>query len=210
MNCRSIFVIACGLFPATFCLKSNADIQYSWGGTIVPTGTNDPWLIGQQGQPFSLSGAVPSDVTDDLFDSIQFAAFNLTHADLVVDGEPVPYVGNGYVDFTDNSGGTFDVVVIGGEFQWFGTKIGIGSAVALNPSTFSFTQASESLPVFPSTMNVDHVTCCGGTYTFIVEAGSVVTIVPEPGGAMLCLIATILLVGSRRNNWLFYFRRSPL
>jgi hypothetical protein len=209
MSYQSILVIVCGLLSATFCLESHADNQYSWSGTIVPNGSSDPWLIGQQGQSFSLSGVVPSGATDVLDDSVQFSAFDLTNAGLVVGGQPVTYVGNGYIDFTDNSAGTFDVVLMGGEFQWFGTNVGIASAVALNQSTFSFTQASESLPVFPSTTNVDRITCCGGTYTFIVEAGSTVTVVPESTGTMLCLIATILVATTRRNNRFLYFKRRP-
>jgi hypothetical protein len=193
------YFLATIIMASIVCGRSHATpIQYSWAGTIVPESVSDPWSIGQQGQPFSLSGVVTDSAGDLLDDSQQFAAFDLTHATLVVSGQTVPYVGSGTIDFTDNSGGLTDLVVMSGEFEWFDTRIDIGSGVALGLSTFSFSQMNESLPVFPTTTNLDRATCCGGPYTLIVETGSVVSVVPEPTTAMLYLIAAILLVNNRK------------
>src|SRR3954452_18024785 len=88
-----------------------------------------------------------------------------------ISGQNVAYIGNGVIDFTDNSNGVFDLVLISGKFQRFGQTVEIESTVDLNPATFAFTQLSEAPPNFASTANADRITCCGSTYTLIVEGG---------------------------------------
>src|SRR4051794_14473260 len=96
------------LLTLAFCSPSHAyPIEYSWEGTIVPNGPTDPWLVGIQGQPFTLHGVVSSTAPDLLDIDVQFAAFTIDNAQLVVAGQNVPYVRDGTIDFTNNSAGTF-------------------------------------------------------------------------------------------------------
>jgi hypothetical protein len=195
----NVFTIG-SLVLSGFCLESQAyDIQYSWVGTIVPTSTADPWFIGAQGQPFSLDGRVSGGAPDIHNVDVQFAAFNLAHAHLVVGGQSASYQGGGAIDFSDNSAGTFDIIVLGGQFQRLGETVEVESAVALHPAAFEFTQTVESPPFFASTANVDRAACCGGTYILIVEAGSAVTVVPEP--APLIHYGVVLILAMRRRRY---------
>jgi len=174
------------------------EIQYSWSGTIVPTGANDPWSIGVQGQPFSLSSIVSSSAPDLSSSDVQFATFNVDSAQLAINGQDVPYVGNGVIDFTDNSSATFDLLRVGGNFQRSGQTLEIESLVDLSPATFAFTQNSEPPPLFSSTTNVESASCCGGAYTLIVDAGSAVKVVPEPANIVSCLFGLTLMALRRR------------
>jgi hypothetical protein len=175
-------------------------IRYAWSGVIVSDGADDPWSIGQHGKSFSLSATVSSDAADVLSDSVQFSAFNLNDADLVIEGQQVSYVGNGTIDFTDNSGGILDVVLVAGEFQSHGTKVEIESAVALDPATFMFTHENELLPVLTSTTNMDRISCCRPPYVLVVQAGSAVIVVPEPTNGLMCFLGWILIGSTRRTR----------
>jgi hypothetical protein len=201
MNRR--LVLATGILVSSIIsVRSQAyQIQYSWAGTIVPTGVSDPWLIGTQGQPFALDGVVSSDAPDLLIVETQFAAFGVTIARLVIGNQNAPYISDGVIDFTDNSNGLFDILLLGGKFQRLGETLEIESAVSLPTTTYEFSQPSESPPLFASTENVTHTACCGGTYTLLVEAGSVVMIVPEPSAALLCGTWIIIHLASQRKRF---------
>jgi hypothetical protein len=184
---------ACIVFSGVRGPTSNAsEIQYAWAGTIISTGANDPWLIGPQGQPFSIAASVSSSSADLSSSDVQFATFNLDSAEMTVSGQKVGYIGNGIIDFTDNSNGMIDLVLIAGDFQRFGQTIEIESAVDLDPAAFAFTQISEPSPDFASTTNIDRITCCGGTYTLLVDTGTVVAVVPEPRSVTACALLLIL------------------
>lgn len=203
MNRGIVLTIAFLVVSALFCLESHAyPIQYSWAGTIVPTGAADPWLIGAQGQPFALDGTVSSGASDLLYVDVQFAAFNIESAHLLVGGQSVPYIGDGVIDFTDNSAGSSDLVTLGGKFQRFGETVEVESLVVLHPATFEFIQSIEPPPLFASTANVDRAACCGGTYTLIVEPGSAVTVIPEPASIVNGVVAVLLVMAAQRRSFL--------
>lgn len=176
-------------------------VHYSWSGNLVPSGSDDPWQLGPQGQPFVLEVAISLDAPDLLDLNVEFAAFELDDASLLLDNQQLTFVGNGNIDFTDDWSGLLDLVVFHGDFERLGQIIEIGSAVSLPTSTYAFTQMIESPPHFASTENVDRTTCCGGTYTSIVALGSPVSAVPEPSTAFLLGVSIIPLFASLRSRF---------
>jgi hypothetical protein len=173
-------------------------LQYSWSGKIFPNGSDDPWLVGNQGKTFDLKVLVSnSDLTTG---NIEFAAFDAVDASLSIDGQPINYVGAGILDFTDDWSNLADLITFQGNFTQLGQTVEFGSFVALPKATFQFQNFSEAPPVFVSPAIVlDNSGCCGGTYATVVAAGTPVNVVPEP--TTLALAASILmLVGSRRES----------
>jgi hypothetical protein len=170
------------------CAGSASQIGYSWSGQILPTADDDPWQIGEHGQAFVLNVAVPSNASDLSDVNVEFAAFTVDYAKLALEGEDIPFSGNGIIDFTDNSLVGYDLLVFSGEFQHFEQSIEIGFAVVLLPETFKFFDKIEPPPYFSSTTNTLGAVCCGGRYATVVAAGAIVTVVPEP--ASLALLAT--------------------
>ncbi|MEX2310144.1 MAG: hypothetical protein WD738_21405 [Pirellulales bacterium] len=169
-------------------------IRYSWSGQLVPSGEDDPWQIGEQGQPFALDLAVSSTASDLLDANVEFAAFDVDEARFVLGGDELLFSGNGNVDFTDNHAGLFDLLVFHGDFERLGQIIDIGSLTVLPMASFQFSQTIESPPLFPSTINLDRSACCGGLYTSIIAAGSAVRVVGEPASVGLWAASCLLIV----------------
>jgi hypothetical protein len=168
-------------------------LQYSWSGKISPNGSDDPWLVGNQGKTFDLRVLVSNSASDLTTGNIEFAAFDAVDASLSIDGQPINYVGAGILDFTDDSSNLADLITFQGNFTQLGQTVEFGSFVALPKATFQFQGFSEAPPVFVSPAIVlDSSGCCGGTYATVVAAGTPVNVVPEP--TTLALAASILIL----------------
>ena len=203
MKCRRLVWVVV-LLALYVCLGAPAragQFQYAWSGKLLHDGV-DPWQIGPEGANFELSFTVAEDAHD-LFDTnIEYAAFWVVSAQLKLDSEVIPYVGNGYVEFDDYPDGIFDLVMFGGEFAKLGQTMEIGTVAALPTSTFTLTELVETPLVFAPTATATQGGCCGGTYTGIVPAGIIVTAVPEPAAAaMLLEIIFVLAASGRRFRW---------
>jgi hypothetical protein len=74
---------------------SAGQIRYSWSGRIVPSESEDPWQIGEQGREFALEFAVSSNARDDFDINVEFAAFDVAEARLLLDGEEIEFTGPG-------------------------------------------------------------------------------------------------------------------
>jgi hypothetical protein len=175
-----------------------SQVRYSWSGRLVPAGDDDPWLIHQQGEAFDLSVTVSSGALDLSQFDVEFAAFEVDNAQLFVQGQEIAYLGNGVLDFTDNSAVGYDLIVFAGDFQQFEQVIEIDSAVILLPDTFQFLQQIHQPPYFSSTANTLRITCCGGPYASIVAEGATVTVVPEPPSLALLPVTALLFVFANR------------
>src|SRR6478672_5546113 len=154
--------------------RSQADqLQYSWSGKIFPIGTDDPWLVGNQGKTFDLRVLVSNSAPDLLTGNIEFAAFDADDASLSIDGQPINYVGAAGLDFTDDWSNLADLITFHGNFTQLGQTVEFGSFVALPKATFQFQSFSEAPPVSVSPAIVlDNSGCCGGTYATVVAAGT--------------------------------------
>ena len=160
---------------------ANADqVRYAWSGNLVPTGTEDPWQLCILGKPFTIDIRVSRDAPD-LFDqNVEFAAHIVDSVQLHVDGQPVQYVDEGTVDFTDSQIHPYDFLVFTGNFERFGHTIEIGTNLALPLNTFHFTQILEPPPWFSSLANAAR-SAMGpqGPYAGIVPAGTPILVVPS-------------------------------
>lgn len=169
-----------------------AAATYSWSGRLIPSGGIDIWDVGVGGLPYDLSLSVDENAADRL-PSIPFAAFEVTNATLTVDGEALPLLSDGLVDFTDTEVGVFDAIVFSGMFERLGSSTRIAAAVSLELPTFSFDAGSEKAPVFGSALVGSESTIKGDFYFSIVESGTAVTAIPEPS-AVLSAIGLVSLL----------------
>lgn len=80
-------------------------IIYGWTGTIAPLDANiDPWDIGVNGLPFTISGIV-DDESVDTQDLVDTATFRLSRAELLINGMAPTFLGDGHVSFGDRNSG---------------------------------------------------------------------------------------------------------
>jgi hypothetical protein len=172
-----------------------SQVRYSWSGTMLLSGSDDPWLLGELGKSFELEIAVSRDAADLSDLDVEFAAFATDDVRFLLGGQEVALVGNGLIDFTDDWSGLVDLLVFHGEFERLGHTIEIGSLAALPKESFQFSNDIEPPPFFPSTANVDRATCCGGTYASVVAADTAVIVVPEPSSAAIVIGS---IIGLRR------------
>ena len=163
--------------------------------------------IAELGKPFDLNVIVENDTTDLFAVELEFAVFVVASARLSVEGQLVPYIGNGSIDFTDDWSGMFDLVTFSGEFEISGLTTEIGSLVALPTSTFHFGSVVEPPPVFGLAENAADASCCGNDYTTFVPAGNLIMAVPEPeaGLSIGYLVLAALLQGPLRRYRISHF-----
>jgi hypothetical protein len=181
VNDRGIVLIVALAFVLAICRPGAAGpIEYAWSGLLVPPGATRS-QIAELGKPFDLHVVVENDAADYFALELVFAGYFVSSVELRVEDQLVPYVGNGFIDFTDDWSAMLDLVVFNGEFEISGETTEIGSLAALPTSTFQFGQLAEPPPVFGPAVNADVSSCCGGGYTTVVPAGNLVTAVPEPG-----------------------------
>lgn len=174
------------------------EIHYSWSGILVPSNTDYPWQLGLGGQPFLLNVTVPFDALDLADLDVEFAAFDVTQARLLLSGQEVPFIGNGTIDFRDNGTGMLDLRGFHGDFRQLGETIAIGSLVTLPMNTIQFSHTIEPPPFFSSTENILRAACCGGPYTSIVAPGSPISVIAEPISIAICGANAFVLMALRR------------
>jgi hypothetical protein len=174
---RLVIVSAIAVFSARNGVASY--IEYSWSGTLVPIGSDDPWQIGEQGKPFEILILVATDASDDLDQSIKYAGFFANYVRLRLDDIELPPSGELFIDFTDNHGNLPDLVSFAGYFEQFGNSLDIGTVVGLAPNTFTFLHALEVPPLFEETINLDRSAFGTQLYTGVVAKGAAVRAVPE-------------------------------
>jgi hypothetical protein len=181
-----------------------SEIHYSWSGFLVPAGVEDPWQIGQGGQPFVLDFVI-STFGPDLFPlNVEFAAFEVNGVSFLLDGDEISYLGNGIADFTDHQNSSVDLLTFSGKFEQLGHAIEIGTAVSLPVETLHFLSNVEPPPFFGSTVNVDRSAySVPGPYVGIVAAGSPVIVVPEPDSLTLLAAWLSLLITRFRSGYLY-------
>lgn len=169
-------------------------IIYGWTGTIVPLDANiDPWDIGLNGLPFTISGTV-NDQTVDTQDLVDTATFRLSRAELLINGMAPAFLGDGHVSFGDRNSG--DRVTIDlDEVEFNGVGEPLVALVLLPNSTFAFTEVFESPPAFLSAVAISSASAISNdsSYRASVETGAVVTatIIPEPSSLVLALLAIV-------------------
>jgi hypothetical protein len=176
------------------------NIHYKWSGTLLPSGPEDPWLIGETGMPFELEITVAKDSVDLAEVDPQFAIFAVDRARLAVAGREILYAGDGFLDFTDNSLIGYDLLSFRGIFDLGGVQSAVPSFVDLPLHAFQFVAPTETPPVFGSMANVLR-SSTGALYSTIVEAGSLVRGVPEQKSMSLAFVAfAISLLAVRKSN----------
>jgi hypothetical protein len=126
---------------------SFGEFHYSWSGTLVANGSNDPWNIGEDGASFTLNVQVPREAPD-LFDmEAEFAAYRASNATFLLEGEEVPLVGPARtIEFLDNLGGNSDLIIFTGTFIRMGEAVEVGSGVTLPLATLGFRRLMETPP----------------------------------------------------------------
>ncbi len=120
--------------------------------------------------------------------SVQFALFSVIQARLTVAGQEISFVGDGFLDFTDDSLAGFDLLTFRGVIERNGVQSQISSAVTLPLTAFRFVDAAEISPLFRSVINVLR-TGTGDPYGMLVESGTPVLGVPEPRSLCTALLA---------------------
>ncbi len=178
-----------------------ATIQYSWYGLLVPNVSDgdDPWQLSTLGNNFEL-GLTVSTTAKDLFDqNVEYSAFEVDDAQLILGGEQIRFIGPGFIDLTDDWSGYFDIFTFAGYFERLGILIEIGTAVVLPLDIIQLSEMIEKPSVFRSTKNVAiSVMGVPGPYTGIVGKGTpVIVTVPEPLGATLLIGCCIVLIVAR-------------
>lgn len=173
-------------------------IIYRWTGTIVPLEANvDPWDIGVNGLPFTISGTV-NDQTVDTQDLVDTAIFELSDAELVIDGAVPTFLSGRQAVFGDRNSGDslsihFDEVVFNGVREPF------FATARLPISTFAFASTFESPPVFGPTLTIRRSGAGGerSSYIGLSNEGVKVTAtpIPEPSTFVLAFLA-MLAVGT--------------
>lgn len=175
-------------------VSAGAEIRYSWSGTIVPTGANDPWLIGANGLPFTLEAKVRRNAPDLADVDLEVGLFAVDQARLVVAGQEIPYVGEGFLDFTDDSFADFDLLTFQGLFERNGVRSVVSSVVTLPVNAVQFVVPSETAPVFGNVANVLRSSTGSIFYGTYVESGTPVLGVPEPRAICISLLAFGILL----------------
>ena len=178
-----------------------AEITYSWSGTIgrvisLTGGKNtDPWMLGEKDLPFVLEVKVSSDEVDIFDQNVKLTGYPVSDATLTLNGGSVNYVGSGILDFDDGISllaPLADIIVFTGDFQRFGNKVELSFVAAVDATTFRFAKPAEPLPIFNSTTTVFRSGSGGnGPYGALVEVGTPVVVIPEPGGMVLLLPGVI-------------------
>jgi hypothetical protein len=153
----------------------------------VSDDSDDPWKIGNQFKQFELEVTVSDQASDLHYVNVEFAAFETGNVRLRLAGEWINYAGNGVIDFSDNSLVGYDLIVFSGDFEHLGRTVEIGSGFTLPESTFDFAQLVEVPPLFQESTVVDRSSCCGGPYTTIVAAETLVSGVPESSSIVLLI-----------------------
>lgn len=176
MRLASILVVFLLVLPTA---QANCCLVYSWDGEAYPSGVEDPWGLGI-GQGYTLSVSVDANAYDDFDVNPEFAAFSVTGATLTIDGEDLSLVGNGVIDFTDNSLAGYDQVLFSGEFIRAGVMQEFLSAVTLSSGAFSFTNTVERPPLFGTVTNVNTTIVAWPPYISRVLSGAEVRSIPEP------------------------------
>jgi hypothetical protein len=175
-------------------------VAYSWSGTLLPSKADDPWSIGPAGQEFELRALVQEDAPDYFNTNLEYSAYSLASAEFLLAGQPLAYIRDGFIDFTDNEASLYDIITFNGVFQRGGIEIELGSIVALLPDTFTLAQLEEPPPVFGMTTNATRAGCCGRTYASIVAPGVAVLAVPEPRISALAILSAMILPGFKPNR----------
>jgi hypothetical protein len=182
------FLLA-GLIGLNVASLGAATITYSWSGTLLlhENSPADPWGIGADGAPFTLSTTVAAAALDDNPTQTPWADFAALSARLRVDGEEIPFVSSARIDFSD-SADVLDAVSAVGEFSKGGQALFIASVVALPPAAFSLSLPSESPPFIASMVTAGRATNASRPYVAIVAPGTWVSVVPEPHAHWLGLL----------------------
>jgi hypothetical protein len=170
-------------------------VEYSWSGTIVPNGQDDPWAIGAIGKPFDLSFGLATSATDLANLDLESAIFAVNSAKVLIDGADLDYVGGGTANFTVNTIGLYDFLQFVGVFERLGTTLEFGSVVVFPQGTFDFSQFVEPPPRFASTLNFDQSAYGGHSpYGEIVVGGTLVSVSAEPSTATLLLAGVVAML----------------
>jgi hypothetical protein len=156
----------------------------------------DPWLIGVSGLPFVLEIKSDSSAAD-LALAVDTALFAVDQARLVIAGQDIPYVGEGFLDFTDNSLAGFDLVTFNGVFELNGVQSEVPSFVDLPLNAFQFVAPFETPPTFGNVANVLK-SSIGDNYGTIVESGTLVLSVPEAGALSIAFPSICFSLIERR------------
>ncbi len=172
-------------------------ITYLWEGHLEPSGTEDPWQLGADGEPFEMQITVLRNATDLQPDpDVQFAVFQVEQVRLLLNGQDATYIDEGVLDFTDDGIIPLDFLFFGGNFERFGATIEISSSVAVPQDTFQFASLIELPPIFgPTTNNSKIGTGSGGPYNSVVEANAPVQVVPEPVSLVLFALGLPVILG---------------
>ncbi|MFO0791126.1 MAG: hypothetical protein U0805_16825 [Pirellulales bacterium] len=197
------FVTLCFILGFEAKLGWGGTIEYGWRGLLLPSGPSDPWNVGAAGTDFELRIVVRNDAVDILDHNVEFAGFGVESAELRLDGDLVPFVGDGLIDCTDNEAGRIDVFSFTGDFQQLGQTLEIGSAVTLPVSAFELRQLVEAPPSFATQPNLMRASCCGGTYGTVVPSGNIVSVsVPEPNlvSSVAVYIGVMIAFVARRQS----------
>lgn len=176
-------------------------VVYSWSGTLIPHGIEDPWLIGSAGKPFDIQISVSTDAPDGIDQSIEYAGFFADHVDFRLADVAVPVSGDLYIDFADNQANLVDLTSFAGNFELLGQSLDIGTVIELPIDTFSFSQELERPPTFSQTATLDRGAFGTQYYTGIVTKGAPVQAVPE-GDSLLAIgfVATALYFATRKQR----------
>jgi hypothetical protein len=190
-----VFLVTLGLPPST---GLSANLTYSWSGHIrlFDETSPDPWLIGSDGAEFTLHSTVSTTATDFNPTQVPFAVFEATTIRLWVNGEETLFVGNGQIDFTDTID-VLDLISAGGTFSKLGQTVEISSVVGIAPAAFSFTNASESPPLFEPTNSMTIGGSGRSPYFTVVSSGVLVTVVPEPTSSIVAMGSILIMSGIR-------------
>jgi hypothetical protein len=180
------------LASASSARAAGRQIVYSWHGSFLQNDIDDPWHFGGVRLPFELELRVDVAAAD-LALGIDTALFAVEEARLVVDGQEVSYVGDGYLDITDNHSDRFDLMTFHGLFERNGVQTRTGSLVALPLDGLHFEAQVEMPPLFGRIANDMRSGTGGPLYGTWVEKGAAIAGVPEPQSICLALSALLLL-----------------
>ena len=145
---RSVILIAATLLAIPTQAGMAQTIAYSWQGTIERIDADDdPWFLGADRKPFTISALVDVDEVDFQTRSVPAASFILSDVDFRIDGVRATSFGEGSIFFSSQPSQDSASIDLE-EVEFNGRRDGFVTGVRLPSSTFAFASLEESVGEF--------------------------------------------------------------
>lgn len=178
-----IALMVCSMTHAEDIYTYTFDTEFEWRGAPKP----DPLGIGAGLHIVTLS-ATASEHAEDTYFAVETALFENVLVEAKFDGVvllPDPaYLVTPRLVANDSLSGTYDRILISGNFFLNGQPVRFAFSAGIPTDTFTFTESLESPPVFDSTAATVHISSNNDSYAWRMVPGQPVNVtvvtIPDP------------------------------